>query len=109
MTEGVLHLPDHTYRRECARDGYSFRPTTDDWHPCFPEGLVGIVITEPLDARAAIAVGHPVGSCRVVVRGQDDSGMGLDCANLDKARTIVLSLPNIIDRTDLAARGFLSE
>lgn len=81
--------------------GYSFWPTSEDWHPSFepPEDLRGgfvIVRVVPL-----IRDGY-----RVIVRGADDTGRERDVATLDEARSVVLALPSVISFADLDALGF---
>jgi len=98
------------YRRRLALDGFSFRPTTDYWYPCFDRGLVGIYITEPtsksLAERSSKYVTYVEGACMIVVMGGDDDSYTLQAASYEEAVAIVRGLPFIISKDDLKARGF---
>jgi hypothetical protein len=99
------------YRKRLALAGYSFRPTTDYWYPCFDRGLVGIHITEPVSKKMAEAMAkhsdkYQVGSCVVSVSGGDDDFYVYWASCYEEAVAVVKGLPSIISKDDLRVRGF---
>lgn len=96
--EGFRRPPDESllsYKQRKIRDGYSMMPASDDWHPCFPSGLVAVGFF-PLKG----------GGWRVCVWGADDSGMEQDFEDEEVARRCRQELPIVISREDLRHLGF---
>lgn len=85
------------YQKRMIREGYTFRPTTDEWCPTFDDGTVGIKVCK---------LGN--GKWRVCVWGGDDFGMEIDVATREEAERIFKSLPSIITIQDLKERGFVN-
>jgi hypothetical protein len=97
----VYDLSPDDPRSACVALGYSFWPTSEDWHPSFDP---------PEDGRGGFVIVRIVplirGGYRVVVCGADDSGCERDVPTMDEARAIVCALPSIITRDHLRAIGF---
>jgi hypothetical protein len=100
----VLALP---WRRRLSLKGFSFRPTSDDWHPSFspPEdrqgGEVGIAII-PLVSLSTSGVFK----YRVFAIGETGHGLARDDFDLEQARAFVLNIPLVVQREYLVAQGF---
>lgn len=113
------------FRRDQARKGWSFHPTTDDWYPSFepPEeeevwvdgslvqkndgGLVACKFSPTLwdlDPKTKKFVEIP--SPKVVFFGSDDFGMEKDFEYEEDARRFMTSLPSIITVKWLMSQGF---
>lgn len=84
-----------SHRSRCALLGASFRPAAEDWSPNFPGELVAIAMVEDSDGY------------RVVIRGADDTGVECAVSSREAAWRLYKSLPVVIWRSDLAARGFV--
>jgi hypothetical protein len=79
---------------KCIRD--VMRSTSDDWYPCFPDKTVRVRVTR-----------LSTGSWRVSVWGADDDGMEIDVSLQARALDIFETLPRVITKKDLTARGFV--
>jgi hypothetical protein len=88
--------PRTAYQDRLARDGFTFRPTTDDWAPTFPDGTVAI--SSPTT--------WPDGRSGITVMGGDDDILSCAYASRDAAEAAWSGLPAIITKSDLAERGF---
>ena len=93
----ATRLNDTEVRRYLIERWYTFRPTTDDWVPTWPDGTVAISPILPLNN----------GKFRVCLRGMDDFSLERDFEREEDARQLILALPAIITIADLQARGFL--
>lgn len=94
--EGLL-----AYGKRLASRG-ALRPTTDDWAPSFPGGLVAIRVI-PL----RVVPDDPVERFRIVVSGGDDRAMEKDFASKAEADRAFARLPVYISSDDLLWRGFV--
>ena len=104
--ERLRNPRDDAYRQRMFEQGACFRPALEDWYPCFYGGLVGILITPPTtDPPPKWSTLSP-GNCSVVIMGADDTRMARECDSFEEACRIVRSLPCIIIKDDLIARGF---
>jgi hypothetical protein len=96
MAKDAHRLTDAEVRANLIGRGYTFRPTTDDWSPTYPDGTVAMSSVIPLRN----------GQFRIAVWGGDDDGFERDFDTEPEARRTLAALPAIITKTDLKARGF---
>lgn len=81
---------------ELRRDGWSFLPTAEDWHPTWPGGLVAACLFVSGEGRGG----------RIVVKGGDDTVMVREFADEDAARRCYVRLPSVVTADGLAYLGF---
>jgi hypothetical protein len=98
-------LSNEEVRQEYISHGFSFVPTTDDWHPTFPDGTVAVsrVIEYPEFARQKHP-GRP--GFKILVTGADDTGLEKEFYTHLEAQEAREALPVIITMQDLIERGF---
>jgi hypothetical protein len=80
---------------DLRRDGWTFRPTTDDWHPSWSGDLVGMRFL--IESSGA----------RIQFKGGDDTRMERAFTDETLARRCYLRLPVVISRDDLRDLGFV--
>ncbi len=92
----VYNIPNTSERQmsEMRRDGWSFLPTTEDWHPTWPGDLVAV--------RLFVS---PTGG-QITFRGKDDTVMVRQFSSAEAARRCYVRLPPVIMLIGLKLLGF---